>query len=167
MATLVEALQNAVLFAGDAKTASRGLIKIETFGKLLTVEAYDDFTWVCTSVENPWNEPRLMFVSKANIQADLKQSDVAFYVAGRASEPDPGCFGDASEMITQPTSPKDRFWLSIDRWKKLGSLKPTGLPIEIRTHDDAGFPYASFKYGQTTGLLSFLDEDVLEEEGLL
>lgn len=167
MATFVEALQNAVTFAGDMKTASQGLIKIETFGKLLTVEAYDDFTWISTSVENPFKGARLMFISKANVVADLKQSDPAFYLDGRASEADPGCFGDASEMITQPTSPKGRFWLSIDRWKKLGSLKPTGLPIEIRTHDDAGFPYASFKYGQTTGLLSFLDEDVLEEEGLL
>lgn len=171
--TLEDALQNALLFAGDSKSASQGLIKVSSDFQTMQVfvEAYDDFTYVRTTVnevetETQWyKDPRDIFLEAKAVRAALREGLGA--VEALETHPDPGCFGDAAELISQPAALLDGFYFSVDRWKKLGSLKPAGLPMEFRTHSDGGFPYGSFKYGSSVGLVSFLDRDVLEEEGLL
>lgn len=167
MASLSEALQNAILFAGDTKSASGGLIAVQANPEGFIVEAYDDHTYVKTVVDFPgdYGSGAQYFFSAKDLRELLKDETKSIW--DYESHPDPGCFSDASEMVTQPAAMLDGFYFSVDRWKKLGSLKPAGLPMQFKIHDYAGFQYGSFKYGDTVGLVSFLDRDVLEEEGML
>lgn len=166
MSALSDALQNAVLFAGDAKSASGGLISIELTEEGFIVEAYDDHTYISTTVEWPGGPAGSKYFFSAK---DVKEliKDETKTIRDYESHPDPGCFSDASEMVGMPTVETAGFYLSPDRWKKLGSLKPAGLPLKLEFHSDLGFVFGSFKYGNTHGLLSMLDESVLREEGLI
>jgi len=170
LSELTDAVNNALLFAGDPKSASGGLIKLSRSveNEVILVEAYDDHTYVRTRVLCPEFPQEEWFLQGTKVRLALKEEDLLEALRALERWSDPGVFGSASEMMTQPTAMTDGFYFSVDRWKKLGSLKPSGEVMHFRTHNDGGFPYGSFQYGgNTIGLVSFLDRDVLEEEGMI
>lgn len=171
---LQDAVYNASLFAGDIKSASGGRIKIYTGEPgALYVEAYDDHTFLRQRIgmENEDDQlweiyPSAKLFKAALADLDETVIDVRQLPSGAG---DPGCFNTASDLFRQPEAAFSSFWISPDRWKKLGMLKPAGQPLTIKLHDDNGWRYASFLGAgeNICGLLSFLDEDVLKEEGII
>ena len=164
MATLDEALYNALNFAGGKTSGSGGQIQIVSVEDLGTVMAHDDLTFIVDTFPLEEWPGKFGFFDKDGVKAFLKDGTVP----DRVEPVDAPSFDMGRELIKDvgvnegfyPT-----FALSADRFRKLSLVKPQGNPVDLALCETEGHPYVAFKIGPTAkGLLSVLDREVVVEE---
>lgn len=158
-----DALANAISVLPVGVKNHPGVL-MQSYGGTLYVSATDGYVYVVTEVFLPVKMDHTAFVDKAAAKAMLGSEEP---LKDFASLPEVGEEVQERQnlealyaMASDPGSDTEANALTYaaDRVKKLGSLKPAGLPLLVIPARDAGVWYARFVYGeQTYGVFTLLD----------
>lgn len=159
--TLSEAIANAYLFAGDAKTDSKGLVRVWLHPKVTQFESYDDYIYLTQAVENDYSgPPAIFFLEKKALKEAGEEGFMELALTG-CQEVGPGeLFQSLLESLMDfPTADLRGFTFPSDRFGKISRIKGDE-PCVITLGMDQGMKLARFTKGPSVqGMMAFLEEE--------
>lgn len=154
--TLADAIANAYLTAGDAKTDSKGMVRVTVQTDRIQLESYDDYVYLLQVVESQGLYPSSFFIDKKALK---EAGEEGFFDLEGTTEGPWITFGNLNDMLTEDLSSQlDKFVFPSDRFGKISRIKGEE-PVKLEMCEDAGMKLAKFTKGTgVQGLMAFLEE---------
>ena len=163
MSELHDAIANAVSLLPTGVKSDLG-VHFLLDGNSLRISGTDGYTFVTQVVEvEEGNIAIDHFLDKAIVKALPKDIEVDDLISEIAESGVPRTEGNVIQLIDMATSPMTEETVSTirfapDRIKKIGSLKPPGLPIVCRLLALESITCIQFDYGDAKGIFTLLEE---------
>lgn len=162
MSDLQDAIANAVSLLPTGVKSDLG-VHFLLEGGGLRISGTDGYTFVTQLVDIDPGAPKIdHFLDKATVKALPKELNMSTLVAEIAESGVPRTESNMIQLIDMATSPFAEAFMSEirfapDRVKKIGSLKPAGLPIVCRLLSLGAVPCVQFDYGDAKGIFTLLE----------
>lgn len=153
-----EAVANAYMTAGDAKTESRGYVQVVIVGETAIINSYDDYIFLSQRVAIGGPEG-IYYVPKKDFKEIEAYGLLEEHVASHGVDE---VFESLSDLLDEPVAPVSGFGWAPDRFTKLGRIKPAGR-MDVTFHSDEGYPFAKFRTEHLEGLMTLLEDEVAGE----
>jgi hypothetical protein len=160
---LSDVLANAYLIAGDAKTDSKGLVRVTWAWPAAIISSYDDYLYIEQTIEMPdgWDAVGGALIEKKALK---EAGPEGFWDLVRENENNDD--GQVAEIFDELGNVLHQFAEALltgfrfpsDRFAKVSRIKGEE-PVDLMLGEDNGMKFAKFTKGHVQGLLSFLEED--------
>lgn len=163
MSELTDAIANAVSLLPTGVKSDLG-VHFLTEHRVLRISGTDGYTFVTQALETEHEEEPLdHFLDKAIVKALPKDVGLVEVLEAVLLQGVPRTESNILQLIDMATSPLSgspvsELRFAPDRIKKIGALKPSGLPIVCKLLDLEHITCIQFDYGDASGIFTLLED---------